>query len=224
MSDEVRKFPRILHVPFSPGVSSDDKVAKRSELESIVGIPLIVTEKMDGSNVCLTRDDCFARSHASAPTHASFDMLKALHADIRFDIPKDVHVFGEWLYAVHSIKYDDLPSYLMIFGARQGDIWWSWEDVREVANELRVPTVPALFQNLKCRNIHELDCIVSIAKYTFRSDLPRWDREGVVVRPLGEFADADFSKKVFKWVRSNHVQTDQHWRDKPIERNGLKGS
>ena len=36
-------------------------------------------------------------------------------------------------------------------------------------------------------------------------------KEGVVVRRVHEFGADDFSKNVVKYVRENHVQTDEHW-------------
>jgi hypothetical protein len=36
-------------------------------------------------------------------------------------------------------------------------------------------------------------------------------REGVVIRNAGEFPVDEFSNNVCKWVRPNHVQTDEHW-------------
>jgi hypothetical protein len=36
-------------------------------------------------------------------------------------------------------------------------------------------------------------------------------KEGVVVRLAGAFESEDFDQSVFKWVRANHVQTDEHW-------------
>ena len=36
-------------------------------------------------------------------------------------------------------------------------------------------------------------------------------REGVVIRIADEFSIDDFSKCVCKWVRPNHVTTDEHW-------------
>lgn len=36
-------------------------------------------------------------------------------------------------------------------------------------------------------------------------------REGVVVRITDSFKIEDFSKYVCKYVRPNHVQTDEHW-------------
>ena len=39
------KFPRTYHLPFSPGVGSDDKII--SSLESLLGKEVVVTEKME---------------------------------------------------------------------------------------------------------------------------------------------------------------------------------
>lgn len=36
------------------------------------------------------------------------------------------------------------------------------------------------------------------------------------------FAYADFKYSAAKFVRKNHVQTDQHWMAKPVEPNMLK--
>ena len=36
--------------------------------------------------------------------------------------------------------------------------------------------------------------------------------EGVVVRNIESFPLDDFSKNVVKYVRKNHVQTDEHWK------------
>jgi hypothetical protein len=59
---------------------------------------------MDGSNTSLESDGCFARTHSAPPTHASFDGLKALHASVKFKIPKDIQLFGEWLFALNFIQ------------------------------------------------------------------------------------------------------------------------
>jgi hypothetical protein len=36
-------------------------------------------------------------------------------------------------------------------------------------------------------------------------------REGVVVRVRNSFHDDDFSNSLLKYVRKDHVSTDQHW-------------
>jgi hypothetical protein len=36
------------------------------------------------------------------------------------------------------------------------------------------------------------------------------------VRLAGEFSDARFGQRVAKWVRKDHVQTDEHWMHQAI--------
>lgn len=106
------KYNRTFHVPWSPGATSDDKIA--SSTDSLLNKLIVITEKMDGSNTSLEREGCFARTHASAPTHPSFDALKALHAVCKWQIPENIQLFGEWCFAVHSIEYIELPHYFFI--------------------------------------------------------------------------------------------------------------
>src|SRR5258708_7196912 len=142
------KYNRTLHFPWSPGKGNDDKVA--TSVVKLLNQPIVITEKMDGSNTSLEFDGCFARTHAGAPTHASFDGLKALHASIQYKIPKEMQFFGEWCFARHSIAYEELPGHFMLFNVRDfaftDALWSSWDDVEIWAEELGVPTVPVLFE------------------------------------------------------------------------------
>ena len=210
-----------MHLPWSPGGTNDDKRAK--SIDSLLNVPLVITEKMDGSNASLERDGCFARTHTGAPTHVSFDGLKALHANLKHYLWEEVQIFGEWCYALHSIAYDALPGYFLIFGIRElyeGDhYWYSWAMVEEWARSLDLPTVPKIWEG-----------IVSSEKQlqTLTEDLIKQPsscgglREGIVVRVKSQFDDAAFSKSVMKWVRKNHVQTDEHWKNQEIIKNKLK--
>ena len=45
--------------------------------------------------------------------------------------------------------------------------------------------------------------------------------EGYVVRLADSFDVGDFSKSIAKYVRAGHVQTDEHWLDKPMVKNEL---
>lgn len=46
-------------------------------------------------------------------------------------------------------------------------------------------------------------------------------QEGYVVRLAEEFSYEKFSTSVAKFVRKNHVQTDQHWMQNEVEPNQL---
>lgn len=212
------KYPRTPHLPYSPGGTSDDR--RIANTKTFLNRPLIITEKMDGSNVCLEQGNCFARSHSSAPNHPSFDALKSLHATVKHKIGEGIQVFGEWLYAKHSIAYDKLPAYLMLFGVRDAekDMWASWEETVIWAEDLEVITAPVLYEGFVCTE-SELQSLVE--RLAVEPSVAGQEREGVVVRLADEFSDADFNVSVAKWVRSNHVQTDDHWKNQAIVRNGL---
>ena len=213
------KYPRTPHLPYSPGGTSDDR--RIESVEGFLCTSIVLTEKMDGSNVCLEREACFARSHASAPNHPSFDAFKAMHAVVRSRIGEGIQVFGEWLYARHSIAYDQLPSYLMVFGVRDiaKGTWASWAEVEMWADELGAPTAPVLAKEEWLNRPWKLQQLIeTLARLPSRCG---GSREGIVVRRAVGFSDSEFSTSVTKWVRKDHVQTDEHWKNQEIIRNGI---
>jgi RNA ligase len=215
------KYPRTLHLPQSPGGTRDDR--RHVSLATFVGRPLVITEKLDGSNVCMQASGCFARSHNQAPQHPSFDAFKAMHARVASCIPDRFQVFGEWVYAKHSILYTRLPSYLHTIGIRDTSdrSWLSWDDVGLWSQSLQVPTVPVLAtetfdsEQALAKLIHDLGA--SSASKVGE------EREGFVVRWADSFADAEFEHAIGKWVRKGHVQSEEHWSHQQIVRNLLQG-
>ncbi len=213
------KYERTLHLPWSLGRTSDDKVM--TDVSGLLDTPLVITEKMDGSNVCMETYKCFARTHSGPPSHASFDAFKQLHSMCKSKIPEYLQIFGEWCYAFHSLPYDHLPgSFFLMFAVRdtRSNVWMSWEEVELWAQELNIPTVPVLelgtFQTED--NLQETTTILG-AKPSFYGPI----REGVVVRVITEFHNSDFPCRVGKFVRANHVQTSEHWSTRQIVRNKI---
>lgn len=213
------KYNRTFHVPWSPGGTSDDKIAP--SVSSLLNIPIIITEKVDGSNTCMEEKQCFARTHSGPPSHTSFDAFKAMHAAVSNRIIREVQIFGEWCYALHSIPYDKLPGYFLTFAVRNIEqmIWLEWDAVELWADELGVPTVPVLFKGEVKTESELREITESLAA---QPSLLGTIREGVVIRAVNGFSDDDFSKNVMKWVRKNHVQTSEHWKEQNIIKNKLR--
>ncbi|GAB4328293.1 MAG: RNA ligase family protein [Flammeovirgaceae bacterium] len=197
-------------MPYSQGVGSDDKI--QHDLSSFLGKEVIITEKMDGENTTFYQDYFHARSLDSTH-HPSRDWVKGLWGKIKHLIPTGWRICGENLYAQHSIHYEELSSYFLIFS-----IWndknecLSWEETIEYATLLNLHTVPVLG-----KGIFEEKFIKNVVNHL---DLKR--QEGIVVRLADKFHFEDFQKSVVKWVRKNHVQTDEHWMNRAIVPNKLK--
>jgi hypothetical protein len=228
------KYPRIPHLPWSPGGTSDDK--RLSIASYFLAKDIVITEKMDGSNLCMTRDYVYARSHAGSPTHRSFDQAKALHAAIHRDIDPGISIFGEWCYAVHSMEYSDLPGHFLVFGHRwdhervpiefakgiftKGPFWWSWDMTNRRAKQLKLPIVPMLWTG-RVNSEEELQELTD--GLGREPSVCGGEREGLVVRAERMFSEDEFQYCVAKWVREDHPKNpDEHWSIRPIKKQGLK--
>ncbi|AAF12618.1 MULTISPECIES: RNA ligase family protein [Bacteria] len=202
------KYPSIPHLPWSPGLQNDDR--RITSLSGFIGKEVVVTEKLDGENTSLYRDDLHARSLDMRP-HPSRTWVKAERGRVAHDIPLGWRFCGENVYAVHSLKYDDLDGYFYLFSVWDDlNVSRPWDEVRGWAERLSLPTPRELYRG-------PWD---EAALQALDPDPERM--EGYVVRVTAAIPYADFGRKVAKWVRRGHVQTDQHWLSQPVEPNGLK--
>jgi len=214
---ELAKYPRTWHLPFSPGLTRDDRVMPEGP-GLLLGRPLVLTEKMDGSNVVLRRSGVFPR----ARWHESMNPLRALQATIGWQLPEHVDLCAEWLLATHSIHYDRLSAHCQVFGAFDGQrgAFLAWKEVVELASTLGLVSVPVLEQDAVVRTEEELEALV--LKHARVASSQGEQREGVVVRVADEIPAGEFGRLVGKYVRAGHVDEDSsHWAQGPWRKNAL---
>ncbi|MCC8152843.1 MAG: RNA ligase family protein [Tannerellaceae bacterium] len=213
-----QKYGRTYHYPFSPGTTSDDRINHFYWNDITRMQTLLHTEKLDGENNCLSRYGVFARSHA-APTISPWTRQLCEQWEFLKNDLGDIEVFGENLYAVHSIEYDKLESYFYVFAVRCKDVWLSWEEVKfyaalfdfPVVPELGIQPVATLTEEVNRQQVLSLASAPGVFGSTdVYTGLP-CSREGVVTRNIDEYKVDDFAHHVFKYVRKGHVKTDQHW-------------
>lgn len=207
------KYPRTYHLPFSPGATKDDKKLQGDWFEYYKNKEVVFTEKLDGSHTAMNEVDVYATSH-SVPTRSPWsrnlwDPSDGLYWKIKQYIGPNQTIYGENLYGIHSIEYDNLPEYWHMFAANDGKTWYSWDDVRDFSCMLHVPHVPALHY---CVLKHEEEVKEIIDELMKRpSTYGSCGKEGIVMRVMDYFPIDEFPHYVCKWVRPNHVQTDEHW-------------
>jgi len=170
------------------------------------------------SNALLTSSGVAARN-ASTADHKSFDLLKAMHVPIKHLVPEGIQVFGEWLYARHSIHYSGeltLPSLFQVFAVykRPTQMWLEWAKVQEWAAKLGFETVTVL-SKIQEPNVQKL--IYQLTR--LGNSVIEKGHEGIVVRNTYPFHYGQFQSNIAKFVRLNHVTTDEHWSMRTIERN-----
>ncbi len=188
------KYPRTPHLPFSKGRTPDDIAVKDFDIQKYQ----ICTEKLDGENTNMTRDKIHARSEEGY-NNTWQTYLKKKWAEIRFNIPENLQICGENLYATHSITYEYLPAYFYVFAIfdLERNVVLSYNDMCEWCQLLDLPMAP-LFD------------------FDIERDIPHQSHfgstcEGYVIRNINEFNIEDFADNVAKCVRPNHVQTNRHW-------------
>ena len=203
------KYPRTLHLPWSPGVSDDDKVLL--ELSNFYDKEVVITKKMDGENTTMGCDYIHARSLDSVGG-VDRDWVKQYWSTFAHDIPKGWRICGENLWAKHSIYYDALPSYFLGFSVwNESNECLSWDDTLQFFQLLGITPVSEV-----CRSMWDDIDFKSVNNLTSND-------EGYVVRLTEGFSYHDFPISVAKYVRKDHVQTDKHWRTAgQFTPNGLK--
>ena len=219
------KWPRTYHLPFSPGLQNDDR--RLPDISIFEDKRIIITEKYDGEGATMTPERTYPRS-PDGRYHPSRDMMKAFHAARAHMIPADWRISGEYMYARHSIEYtlanqNALPAWFIGFGVwNEENVLLSWDETLEIFQMLDIVPAKVLYDG-----VYDEDVVKQIA-----NDLDTQKQEGLVVRtadaipyPNGKGDAGRFFSSITKWVRKNHVATDEHWafrwRDEHDYRNEL---
>jgi len=205
----LKKYGRTFHLPQSPGATSDDKIM--SSVEQLASADEVVfTEKMDGENMTIHGQGCHPRS-IDARYHPSRDWAKAFAAGISPQLAEDERIVGEYLFARHSIVYSELPTYFLGFAWIKASVVQPWDATVSRFAELGVIAVPELYRGL-FSDMVVADVIAGLDLET---------QEGFVVRTTAAFNEADMPTHLAKYVREGHVQSETHWMNAELVKNGL---
>ncbi len=201
------KYPRTPHLPMSPGFTDDDE--RLINLDHLLGKEVVITEKMDGENTTLYSSGYLHARSLDYSYHPSRTWVTRFWAERYYLLPdRDIRICGENMYAKHSIHYTDLDSYFLGFSAWRRGMCLSWEDTMSLFDSVGISKVPVLYSGVLSEEVID--------------GVDKDGKEGFVIRLANEFKIGEFGQSIGKYVRSNHVQTDQHWMTKAVIPNQIR--
>ncbi|WP_027342256.1 RNA ligase family protein [Hamadaea tsunoensis] len=244
------KYPRTPHLAGSRLQPGDHDLAQ-VPFEHVRGRHLVVEEKLDGANAGISFDAdgtlrLQSRGHylAGGPREKQFAVFKswaATLADRLRPVLTDRFVlYGEWLYALHTVYYDALPHYFCEFDVldtRTGE-FLSTDRRRELLAGLPVASVPVLRAGRftaageltgligpsTCRTVAwrgSLAAACAAAGVEVHTADTADDMEGLYIKVE---EDGRVVER-YKWVRASFLtailDSGTHWADRPIVANGL---
>lgn len=188
---------------------SDDKILQDLSVLTAAS-DVVFSEKMDGENTTIHHAGCHARSPDSG-YHASRDWIKAFAAGISPNLSTNERIVGEYLFARHSVAYDNLPSFFLGFAWIVDGSVQSWDATLSRFHALGIRPVPVLHRGpFNAANVN-----------TVLASLDLTQQEGFVVRTASGFPEADMPTHMAKYVRADHVQSETHWMNAQVIKNRL---
>jgi ATP-dependent RNA circularization protein (DNA/RNA ligase family) len=225
----VTDFYRFPHTPhllwLGAGQPRADKVLTLPEARAFLDHEVVVEEKIDGANVGFSLD---AAGELRAQNRGAFLDREATHPqfkplfrwlDVRQDalaeaLFPDLMLFGEWCYAVHSIRYTHLPDWFVVFDVfdRATETFWSTRRRDDLAARLGLAVVPHLGKGRF--TVEELPGVLAHSRFTDGR------AEGIYIRQ----ETAEHLSSRAKVVSPEFVQAiEEHWTHRAFEINGVAG-
>lgn len=173
------KYPRTHHLVGSRLQEGDEDLTQIPASE-ILGKHIVIEEKVDGANTAISFNKdanllLQSRGHylTGGYRERHYDLLKnwaIIHKDKLYKILGTRYImYGEWLYAKHTVYYDALPHYFLEFDIfdREKNVFLDTNRRHEMLNGSCVVSVPVLGKGVY-KNINSI--ISYLGKSNFITD------------------------------------------------------
>ena len=253
-SFKMRKYPRTPHIEGSRLQPGDEDLSQ-IPFETIRGRNLVIEEKCDGANSAVSFDVdgtllLQSRGHylTGGYRERHFNLMKQwanVHRDALFSLLGTRYImYGEWVYAKHTVFYDALPHYFLEFDIldREKGLFLDTPTRQSMLENAPVVSVPVLGEGCfgsaeevlkllgqsryvtgdRRRNLHDAAVRLGLdpEKACAETDLSGM-MEGLYIKVEEDGWVADR----MKYVRAAFLQcvdfSETHWIDKPIIPNQL---
>lgn len=221
---EFFRFPHTPHIAWlGRSRPRDDKVLSPSEVSQILAEDVIVEEKVDGANVGFSVDEAgrlrvqnrgtfINRGHGQPQFKPLFGWLTQYEEALVDALSPDLTLFGEWTFAVHSVRYSRLPDWFLAFDVydRKRRLFWNTPRRNRLAKGLSLEVVPQI-----AAGRFDLSGIKGLLSSSRLSDGPA---EGLYIRK----DEGDWLRARAKLVRPEFIQEmSEHWSQRELRTNSL---
>ena len=252
MTFNIYKYPRTYHLEGS-GVPSK---SKRIPFSAIANRHLIVEEKMDGTNVGISfspKGQILLQSRGHYLTQGVREKHFSLFKQWAYNLSEELLsvlgtryiLYGEWLYAKHTVFYNHLPHYFLEYDVLDLDKQEFLDTPlrQQLLKDLPIVSVPVLY-NGKLNKYRKLKQFIGISNYIKEAHIENLKvlsqqlklNLEVTIRETdnsnlmeGLYIKVEENGRVeerYKYIRGEFLNTiarsQGHWLDRPIIRNQLQ--
>jgi hypothetical protein len=250
----VHKYPRTRHIEGSR-LQAGDEDLEAAPFEELRGRPIVVEEKLDGANAAVSFGPggellLQSRGHylEGGGRERHFALFKSWarsrSSALRAVLGERYVLYGEWLYAKHTVFYDRLPHYFLEFDVldTEDGSFLSTPRRRELLAGAPVVPVPVLREGV-ATTLGDLVGLLGRSLYKGGAWRERLDEEAAARGIDGErvrretdpgdeaeglYVKVEEAGRVagrYKFVRASFLATvlagGDHWLDRPILPNRL---
>ena len=252
----IRKYPRTPHIEGSR-LQPGDEDLRQIPFEAVRGRHLVVEEKCDGANSAISFDAdggllLQSRGHylTGGERERHYSLMKqwaTVHRDAFYELLGTRYImYGEWLYAKHTVFYDALPHYFLEFDIldRETGIFLDTPSRQRMLTGFPVVSVPVLGEG-RYESREQLLKLLGQSRYVTGNQRQSLYEaaEKLGLDPERACAETELSGMMeglyikieedgqvaerMKFVRAAFLQcvdfSETHWLDKPIIPNQLDG-
>lgn len=190
------------------------------EIKQLLNGNVVIEEKMDGANVGIIRHksgfhlqkrgslvgqsehEQFGFFHNWA-NHQNYEKIMAL--------PIGHIVYGELMFAVHSIYYDKLPDYVLVFDVWDGERYLKYDERAEFCSKHGLSQVPLISRG----NYSKLQVEQMVPSQSQYGDVA----EGIVVKRYTK--NSYYRAKIVRPEFIKQMEESDHWMKYSVKRNKL---
>lgn len=128
------EFPRTMHLPLEPNADSSDRIASPQDMDIFLSGEISVQEKIDGASMGISvykgeplvrnRSHILRKGYSARKTPAQqqfsrvwtwlYENTDKINA-VTKAVGGQIGIYGEWLFAKHTIAYNQLPDWFVAY-------------------------------------------------------------------------------------------------------------